>query len=61
MVFELGLPDGFDLNEDNIGNVTFNYGTELNTPVPEPATILLFGTGLVALAGLGRKKFFEKR
>jgi hypothetical protein len=30
------------------------------TEVPEPATMLLFVSGLLGLAAYGRKKFFKK-
>lgn len=35
---------------------TFNFSPNM-TSVPEPSTMLLLGTGLLCLAGLGRKKF----
>jgi len=33
-----------------------NINLQVGAPVPEPATILLFGSGLIGLAWYGRKR-----
>lgn len=51
--FLSGAPKG---NDSSLSDYAIQ---DVNT-APEPTTMLLFGTGLLGLAGLGRKKFFNK-
>ncbi|MBV5329902.1 MAG: PEP-CTERM sorting domain-containing protein [Chlorobium sp.] len=48
------LPDTIQRDWILISEVEF-YGTQVN-PVPEPATMLLFGAGIAGLAAVGRRK-----
>jgi hypothetical protein len=55
-----GLFDGHDNFDVAYGCHYWHDMTEVNieqNPVPEPTTLILLGSGLVGLAGFGRKKF----
>ena len=53
-------PTLYSVNNSNRYEMSLRVFSPAASPVPIPPTALLFGSGLVGLAGLGRKRFFKK-
>jgi len=62
LVFE--IEDFVDLDNDGIDDAT-KYAVNISgkvapAPVPEPATIMLMGAGLIGIGGMARKRIFKE-
>jgi hypothetical protein len=57
--FRLNLTGGLNYNGEAFNGEVEDYRVEITSPVPAPAAIVLFGIGLLGLAGAGRRKLTQ--